>query len=186
MPASSSWARTQLPRRLRRKAALGDPQIGSIKLRSGMLVIGESLHRQRYKFLWDLLFERHPHGTYIKGKWEGMGSAKTDIPSDRLILELLRHTPTMLLLDEFQNWYDGLSRRNLARAPGSGGRGASEPVSRRSLAALSPGKRRSRRRLQSPQHRSANDSCRRKERAEARPRAGARSLPGGARPTAAQ
>lgn len=94
----NSWATT-----------LGDPQIGKISLRSGMLVIGESLHRQRYKFLWDLLFERHPHGSYIKGKWEGMGAAKTDIPSDKLILELLQHTPTMLLLDEFQTWYDGLT-----------------------------------------------------------------------------
>ena len=94
----NSWATT-----------LGDPQIGKIALRSGMLVIGESLHRQRYKFLWDLLFERHPHGDYIKGKWEGMGAAKTDIPSDQLILELLQHTPTMLLLDEFQTWYDGLT-----------------------------------------------------------------------------
>ena len=38
-----------------------------------------------------------------------MGAAKTDIPSDKLILELLQHTPTMLLLDEFQTWYDGLT-----------------------------------------------------------------------------
>nr|WP_294509802.1 DUF499 domain-containing protein [uncultured Rhodopila sp.] len=38
-----------------------------------------------------------------------MGSAKTDIPSDKLILELLHHTPTMLLLDEYQTWYDGLT-----------------------------------------------------------------------------
>lgn len=102
-PASTSawlnaWAST-----------LGDSQLGKIGLRSGMTVIGESLHRQRYKFLWDLLFERHPHGTYIKGKWEGMGTAKTDIPSDQLILELLQHTPTMLLLDEFQTWFDGLT-----------------------------------------------------------------------------
>ena len=88
---------------------LGDSKIGEIPLRSGMNVIGESLHRQRYKFLWDLLFERHPHGSYIKGKWEGMGAAKTDIPSDKLIVELLEHTPTMLLLDEFQTWYDGLT-----------------------------------------------------------------------------
>lgn len=88
---------------------LGDPKIAEIPLRSGMNVIGESLHRQRYKFLWDLLFERHPHGSYIKGKWEGMGNAKTDIPSDRLIIELLEHTPSMLLLDEFQTWYDGLT-----------------------------------------------------------------------------
>jgi hypothetical protein len=63
-----SWATT-----------LNEPAIGAIPLRQGMLVIGESLHRQRYKFLWDLLFEQHPHGNYIRGKWEGMGSAKTDI-----------------------------------------------------------------------------------------------------------
>lgn len=88
---------------------LGAPQIGEIGLRSGMQVIGESLHRQRYKFLWDLLLERHPHGAYIKGKWEGMGAAKTDVPSDQLILELLEHGPTMLLLDEFQTWFDGLT-----------------------------------------------------------------------------
>jgi hypothetical protein len=98
----NSWAGT-----------LGDPHIGSIALRDGMLVIGESLHRQRYKFLWDLLFDRHPHGTYIKGKWEGMGAAKTDIPSDQLILELLEAAPTMLLLDEFQTWYDGLTNTGL-------------------------------------------------------------------------
>ena len=88
---------------------LNEPLIEKIPLRRDMLVIGESLHRQRYKFLWDLLFERHPHGAYIKGKWEGMGSVKTDIPSDQLILEMLRHSPTMLLLDEFQTWYDGLT-----------------------------------------------------------------------------
>lgn len=85
---------------------LGEPNIGKIPLRDKMLVIGESLHRQRYKFLWDLLFDKHPHGSYIKGKWQGLG---TDIPSDQLIIELLQHTPTMLLLDEFQTWYDGLT-----------------------------------------------------------------------------
>lgn len=90
-------------------ATLGDTSISKIALRDGMLVIGESLHRQRYKFLWDLLFERHPRGEFIKGKWEGMGAAKTDIPSDKLIIELLEHTPTMLLLDEFQTWFDGLT-----------------------------------------------------------------------------
>jgi hypothetical protein len=74
-----------------------------------MLVIGESLHRQRYKYLWDNLFDRHPRGSYIRGKWEGMGSSKTDIPSDTLVLELLREKPVVLLLDEFQTWYDGLT-----------------------------------------------------------------------------
>ncbi|QIP02981.2 DUF499 domain-containing protein [Bradyrhizobium symbiodeficiens] len=88
---------------------LADPGIGSIALRNGMLVIGESLHRQRYKFLWDVLFENHPHGPFIKGKWEGQGASKTEIPSDKLIIELLENKPTMLLLDEFQTWYDGLT-----------------------------------------------------------------------------
>lgn len=85
---------------------LKEPTIGEIPLRNGMLVIGESLHRQRYKFLWDLLFERHPRGEYIRGKWE---AAATPVPSDKLIIELLEHTPTMLLLDEFQTWFDGLT-----------------------------------------------------------------------------
>jgi hypothetical protein len=91
----SSWATT-----------LANPDLAKIPLRKGMLVVGESLHQQRYKFLWDLLFDRHPHGAYVKGKWEAMG---TPVPSDQLMLELLRHTPTMLLLDEFQTWYDGLT-----------------------------------------------------------------------------
>lgn len=90
-------------------AILKEPHIANRALRRGMLVISESLHRQRYKFLWDLLFDKHPYGTYIKGKWEEIGDSKTDIPSDKLILELLQHTPTMLLLDEFQTWYDGLT-----------------------------------------------------------------------------
>ncbi|UDL88121.1 DUF499 domain-containing protein [Mesorhizobium sp. PAMC28654] len=88
---------------------LADPGIGSIALRDGMYVIGESLHRQRYKFLWDVLFENHPHGPFIKGKWEGQGESKTEIPSDKLIIELLENKPTMLLLDEFQTWFDGLT-----------------------------------------------------------------------------
>ncbi|TCQ15314.1 DUF499 domain-containing protein [Rhizobium sp. PP-CC-3G-465] len=88
---------------------LAKPTIGSIALRDGMHVIGESLHRQRYKFLWDVLFENHPHGSFIKGKWEGQGTSKTEIPSDKIIMELLEHKPTMLLLDEFQTWYDGLT-----------------------------------------------------------------------------
>ena len=88
---------------------LADASIGKIALRDGMHVVGESLHRHRYKFLWDVLFENHPHGTFIKGKWEGQGASRTEIPSDKLIIELLENKPTMLLLDEFQTWYDGVT-----------------------------------------------------------------------------
>lgn len=88
---------------------LGQPKLAEIKLRPKTLVVSESLHRQNYKFLWDLLFERHPHGAYIKGKWEAQGDKKTDIPGDKLLVELFKHTPTALVLDEFQTWYDGLT-----------------------------------------------------------------------------
>lgn len=88
---------------------LKNEKIASLSMREGMLVITESLHRQRYKFLWDLLFDNHPHGGFIRGKWEGAGDKKTDIPPDTLILELLRNQPTALILDEFQTWFDGLT-----------------------------------------------------------------------------
>ena len=94
---------------------LNEPKIAGIPLRGDMLVIGEVLHRNRYKFLWDVLFDRHPHGAYIRGKWEGLGTAKPEVPSDQLIIELLQNKPTMLLLDELQTWYDGLT--NTAQYP---------------------------------------------------------------------
>jgi hypothetical protein len=101
----TSWATT-----------LNEPAIAQIPLRDGMFVIGESLQKQRIKHLWDLLFSRHPHGAYIRGKWEAPGAAKTNVPSDELIIELLQHTPTMLLLDEYQTWYDGLTDTKQAPA----------------------------------------------------------------------
>jgi hypothetical protein len=88
---------------------LGQPKLGDIALRPKTHVISESLHRQNYKFLWDLVFERHPHGSYIRGKWEAQGEKKTEIPGDKLLIELFKHTPTALVLDEFQTWYDGLT-----------------------------------------------------------------------------
>jgi hypothetical protein len=89
--------------------ALGEVSISKIPLRGGMHVISESLHRQRYKYLWDLLFDKHPNGGYCRGKWEGLGDKKPDVPSDEILLELFKHTPTALILDEFQTWYDGLT-----------------------------------------------------------------------------
>lgn len=88
---------------------LGREKVGDLKLRPKTHVISESLHRQNYKFLWDLVFERHPHGSYIRGKWEAQGEKRTDIPGDKLLVEMFKHTPTALILDEFQTWYDGLT-----------------------------------------------------------------------------
>jgi len=88
---------------------LSNEKIADLPLRSGMMVISESLHRQRYKFLWDLLFDQHPYGDYCRGKWESSGDKKTDVPSDEILFEMFKHTPTALILDEFQTWYDGLT-----------------------------------------------------------------------------
>jgi len=87
---------------------LGNPKIKNIQLRPGMHVISESLQRQRYKHLWDLLFDNHPHGKFCRGKWEGQGAKKTNVPSDEILLEMFTHTPSVLILDEFQTWFDGL------------------------------------------------------------------------------
>lgn len=87
---------------------LAMPKIASLPLPRGVLVIGESLHRQRHKYLWDLLFDCHPDGKLFRGRWEGMGGKKTHVPPDILLLDLLREKPVALLLDEFQTWYDGL------------------------------------------------------------------------------
>ena len=89
--------------------SLGNPKIAEIPLRIGMHVISERLHRQGYKYLWDLLFEQHPHGNYCKGKWEALGQLKTDIPNADIMLEMFQHTPAVLILDEFQTWFDGLT-----------------------------------------------------------------------------
>lgn len=88
---------------------LGDTNLAKLPLRSGMHVISESLHRQKYRFLWDLVFDRHPHGPEVRGMWKGGGAKPTDVPSYDHLLELFTHTPTALILDEFQTWYDGLT-----------------------------------------------------------------------------
>jgi hypothetical protein len=88
---------------------LGNPEISKLSLRTDMDVIVESLHLHNYKFLWDLLFEKHPHGTFIKGKWEGQGEKKTEVPGYEVLVELFQKQPTLLILDEFQTWYEGLT-----------------------------------------------------------------------------
>ncbi|MDQ8738735.1 DUF499 domain-containing protein [Paenibacillus sp. LHD-38] len=88
---------------------LNRAEISDIKLRSKTFIIAESLQRQNFKFLWDLILERHPHGSYIRGKWEGLGDKKTDVLGYDLLLELLKLQPTSIILDEFQTWYDALT-----------------------------------------------------------------------------
>ncbi len=85
------------------------PEIGKLQLRQNCTVIAESLHLQEYKFLWDVLFDRHPKGQKYLGKWEGMGDKKTDIPGYQLLAEMFTEHPTVLILDEYQTWFEGLT-----------------------------------------------------------------------------
>ena len=100
--ATNSWLTSWAER-------FGNSKIAQLPLRDGMHVISESLHRQSYKYLWDLIFERHPHGPEVRGMWKGLGDKMTDVPSYDLLLELFEQSPTALVLDEFQTWYDGLT-----------------------------------------------------------------------------
>jgi hypothetical protein len=95
---------------------LNRPELETIKFRTDFFVIAESLHQQRFKFLWDILFDRHPQGQLVKGKWLGKGDARTNVPSIDLLLEMFEAQPTVLLLDEFQTWFDGLSDTPKAKA----------------------------------------------------------------------
>ncbi|WP_437191341.1 DUF499 domain-containing protein [Planctomicrobium sp. SH527] len=88
---------------------LKSPQIADLKLRNDCFVIAESMHLQRYKYLWDVLFQRHPKGQWYEAKWSGMGDKKTDVPSYDLLMEMFADQPTVLILDEFQTWYEGLT-----------------------------------------------------------------------------
>jgi len=88
---------------------LNRPELKTLKFRKDFCVIAESLHQQRYKFLWDILFDLHPQGQLIKGKWLGKGDSRPNVPSIDLLLEMFTAQPTALLLDEFQTWFDGLS-----------------------------------------------------------------------------
>lgn len=85
---------------------LGDTVIGKLGFRQGFHVIAEAMHNQRYKHLWDLLWDQHPHGQFVKGQWTARA---TNVPSNEDVLALVSHTPTVLILDEFQTWFDGLT-----------------------------------------------------------------------------
>ena len=84
-------------------------EVGALKLRDGCKVIAESLHHNENKFLWDILFSQLPNGQKFLGKWEGMGEKKTDVPSYSLLVDMFTEQPTILILDECQTWFDGLS-----------------------------------------------------------------------------
>lgn len=85
---------------------IGQPELASVSFRSKLHVIAEPLHEQRFAYLWDILFSRHPKGEFARGKWQAL---KTDVPGKDILIEMFKERPTALLLDEFQTWFDGLS-----------------------------------------------------------------------------
>ena len=91
-------------------ARLDQHALSQIKLRPKTLVISESVARQDFRFLWDILFDRHPLGGFVKGLWHGTKEdERTDVPGVDLLLRMFRHTPTAVVLDEFQTWFEGLT-----------------------------------------------------------------------------
>lgn len=92
----------------------------NLSLNRDVEVITESLHQHNYTFLWDVLFDKHPEGNFYRGKWEGQGENKPEVPGTALFIEMFQKKPTVLILDEFQTWYEGLTntkqhpRRNWA------------------------------------------------------------------------
>ncbi len=85
---------------------INNSAVAKMSFRQGFHVIAEAMHNQRYKHLWDLLWDQHPHGQFVKGQWM---ARDTNVPSDEDILTLVSHTPAVLILDEFQTWFDGLT-----------------------------------------------------------------------------
>ncbi len=83
----------------------GFPTLAKLELPKGFVAISETLSNQEYRTLWDLVFERHPRGTYYRGKHEASGTA---IPAKSLMQDIFAERPTALILDEFQTWFDGL------------------------------------------------------------------------------
>ncbi len=85
---------------------LGNDKLMNLKLTSGFLPVTEAVHNNEYEYLWDLLFERHPSGQKMQGKFEASG---VPVPARSLMEEMFSLQPTVLIIDEFQTWFDGLN-----------------------------------------------------------------------------
>ena len=83
----------------------GFASLAALTLPRGFIAITETLSNHEYRTLWDLIFDRHPRGTYYRGKFEASG---TPVPAKSLMQDLFAEKPTALILDEFQTWFDGL------------------------------------------------------------------------------
>ncbi len=85
------------------------PALMDLALEQGFIPISEAVHNNEYPLLWNLLFDRHPKGEYYRGQFE---SLKQHMPPRSLLEKMFEEQPTVLVLDEFQKWFDGLPTRN--------------------------------------------------------------------------
>ncbi len=85
---------------------LASQTLSDLLLESKFIAIPEPVHNHEYPLLWDLIFDRHPKGDFFKGKFNQMAQP---YPPRSLLEEMFEAQPTVLILDEFQKWFDGLS-----------------------------------------------------------------------------
>jgi hypothetical protein len=81
------------------------PLLSELELLQGFKAISEPVQNHEYPLLWNLLFERHSKGEFFKGKFQQIGQP---YPPKTLLIEMFEAQPTVLILDEFQKWFDGL------------------------------------------------------------------------------
>ena len=81
------------------------PLLKDIEILRGYKAISEPVHNHEYPLLWNLLFDRHPRGEFYRGKFQQMAQ---QYPPKSLLMEMFQDQPTVLILDEFQKWFDGL------------------------------------------------------------------------------
>jgi hypothetical protein len=82
------------------------PLLKDIELLRGFRAISEPVHNHEYPLLWNLLFDRHPRGEFYRGKFQQMNQP---YPPKSLLMDMFKDQPTVLILDEFQKWFDGLN-----------------------------------------------------------------------------
>ena len=85
---------------------LENDKLMNLQLTSGFLPITEAVHNNEYEYLWELFFDRHPSGPKMQGKFEASG---VPVPARSLMEEMFSLKPTVLIVDEFQTWFDGLN-----------------------------------------------------------------------------
>ena len=85
---------------------LGVQKLKDLKLPQSYFPITEIVLNNEFPKLWELLFQRHPRGDYFRGKFSNLGQP---VPPRSLLEEMFTEKPVVLILDEFQKWFDGLA-----------------------------------------------------------------------------